>query len=63
MKLLGHVISPERISVDDTKTRTISQITEPANKTEVRALVELANFYKRFVRGFATLAQPLVLLI
>ena len=63
VKLLGHVISPEGISVDDTKTRAVSQIAEPTNKTEVRAFVGLANFYKRFVRGFATLARPLLNLL
>ena len=44
VKLLGHLITPEGISVDDSKARAVSQIAEPTNKTEVRAFVGLANF-------------------
>ena len=63
VKLLGHIVTPEGVSVDDSKTRAISQIAEPTNKTEVRAFVGLANFYKRFVKGFAELARPLLTLL
>ena len=60
IKLLGHHISPQGISVDDSKTRAISDIAEPTNKTEVRAYIGLATFYKRFIRGYAGLVRPLL---
>lgn len=63
VRLLGHVISPEGIQVDDSKTRSISNIAEPSNKTEVRRFLGLANFYKRFVPNFAKLALPLINLL
>ena len=63
VKLLGHTISKSGISVDDSKTRAIAQIAEPANKTDVRAFIGMANFYKRFVPGFSGLARPLLSLL
>ena len=60
VKLLGHHISPEGIRVDDSKTRSISQLAEPTNKTEVRSFIGLVNFYKRYIRRFAELARPLL---
>jgi len=30
------------------------------NATEIRSFLELAGYYRRFVKGFASMAQPMI---
>ena len=56
---LGHVISPEGISPDPEKVAAISQMPVPETVQEVRILVGMAGFYRKFVEHFSDIVKPL----
>lgn len=56
---LGHIVSPEGISVDPRKVDKVRHWPTPQNAKNVQQFLGLANYYRRFIRGFAELAKPL----
>ena len=59
VKFLGHVLSKNGIAVDTTKTDAVKSFPKPENTTDVRAFLGLANYYRKFVKGFSKIAAPL----
>ena len=53
------MISATGVAVDPRKTEAICEWARPASCTDVRRFVGLANYYRKFVKGFATVAAPL----
>lgn len=56
---LGHRITSDGIRVDDSKVKAVVSWPQPTNITELRGFLGLANFYRKFVAGFAHRAAPL----
>ena len=56
---LGHVVSAQGISPDAEKTRRVNQWPTPQSPKEVQQFLGLANYYRRFIKDFASLATPL----
>ena len=56
---LGHIVSDQGISVDPEKIRAIKDWPRPRSATEVRSFLGLAGYYRNFVKGFGSLAQPM----
>ena len=59
VEYLGHVITPEGISPNPDKVRVVQEFPTTINLKELRSFVGLANHYRRFVRGFTNIANPL----
>lgn len=59
VKFLGHVISADGLSVDDSKIQAIQQWPTPKCSTDVKAFLGLASYYRKFVQHFAHIATPL----
>ncbi|KAG7583636.1 Ribonuclease H-like superfamily [Arabidopsis suecica] len=59
IRFLGHIISDQGVSVDPEKIRSIKEWPRPKNATEIRSFLGLAGYYRRFVKGFASMAQPM----
>ena len=56
---LGHVVSTEGISTDPSKTNAVASWPTPTCCKDVQKFLGLANYYRRFVPGFAAIAKPL----
>ncbi|KAL4341472.1 hypothetical protein GQ457_08G031480 [Hibiscus cannabinus] len=59
LAFLGQVISTKGIMVDPKKVQTILDWRPPRNVGEVRSFLDLAGYYRRFVKGFSAIALPL----
>jgi hypothetical protein len=59
---LGHVVSAKGIAADPSKIETVRQWPRPQNLTELRSFIGLCSYYRKYVPGFATIAQPLHML-
>ncbi len=47
----GHVIFEDGVSVDPKKVEAIKDWPQPTNVTEVRSIIGLSRYYKRFMEG------------
>jgi hypothetical protein len=56
---LGHLCTAEGIKIDPEKTKYIDSYPIPKNADEVKRFVAFANFYRKFIAGFASLTHPL----
>ncbi|KAG8485863.1 hypothetical protein CXB51_019210 [Gossypium anomalum] len=63
VSFLGHVVSASGIRVDPSKITAILNWKPPRNITEVRSFLGLAGYYRRFVKGFSTIATPMTRLL
>ena len=59
MEFLGHIISNKGIKVDQSKIKAIKDWVPLKNISELRSFLGLANFYRRFIQGYAKIAAPL----
>ena len=57
----GHIISPAGIATDPSKIEAIQRWNMPSNLHDLRSFLGLTNYYRRYVRGYATIAAPLYL--
>jgi hypothetical protein len=56
---LGFIVDKEGLRTDPIKVEAIASYPRPRNRTEIRAFLGLAMYYRRFVKNFANIAEPL----
>ena len=59
VSFLGHVVSKDGVMVDPSKIEAVKSWVRPTNFTEVRSFVGLGSYYRRFVKGFSSVASQL----
>ena len=56
---LGHIISSEGIRVYSQNIEVVKQRPRPTFATYIRSFLGLVGYYRRFVKGFSSIASPL----
>ena len=59
IEFLGVVIGPEGIKMEEGKVKGVLEWLMPQGVKDVQKFLGLANYYCRFIEGFATVARPL----
>jgi hypothetical protein len=60
---LGFYISPDGISMDPSKVSSVTDWPAPKNAHDIQVFLGFANFYRRFIKSFAKVAQPITKLL
>ena len=59
VRYLGHIVSSSGVSPDPSNLLHVKEIRPPRNVTDVKAFLGLVGYYRRFIKGFSTIASPL----
>jgi hypothetical protein len=60
---LGHVVSPEGITVDPGKVKEVLEWKLPTTVSEVQNFLRLAGYYCRFIPNFSMITKPITKLL
>ncbi|KAK3567221.1 hypothetical protein QTP86_014214 [Hemibagrus guttatus] len=55
---LGYVLSPDRVEMDQTKVKAVTEWPEPTTVKELQQFLGFANIYGQFIRNYSTIAGP-----
>lgn len=56
---LGHIVSRTGIHTDPEKLKVIKEFPEPKDLTQLRGFIALASYYRKFVKNFSSIVEPL----
>ena len=60
---LSHKIRDGTLFMDKAKVKAITKWEPPIKVMELRSFLDLVNYYKRFIKGYSTIATPLTNLL
>ncbi|KAK3097999.1 hypothetical protein FSP39_015198 [Pinctada imbricata] len=60
---LGHIISKEGVETNPDLTKVVKEWPIPTKVKDVQSFLGLTNYYRRFVDGYAQIAEPLYRLV
>lgn len=60
---LGYVISPDGIAMDEKNVTTVLNWPQPTTLKELQRFLGFSNFYRRFIRNFSAVANPLTSMV
>ncbi|GJS33672.1 ty3-gypsy retrotransposon protein [Tanacetum coccineum] len=63
LEYLGHIISGHGVEVDPKKVVAVREWPVPMTQRQVRGFLGLAGYYRRFIKGYETMAAPLTNLL
>jgi len=59
VEFLGVVIGPEEIKMEKEKVKGVLEWPTPKCVKDIQKFLGLANYYRQFIEGFASIARPL----
>ena len=63
LQFLGHIVGGQGLRVDPKKVSVVKDWPVPKNRTELQKCWGLANYFRKFVMGWANLVAPLQVLL
>ena len=62
VSFLGYVIGRGTVQMDSAKVSAVTSWPTPDSRKQIQRFLGFANFYRRFIRGYSTVAAPLTAL-
>jgi hypothetical protein len=59
VSFLSHIIYERGISVDPTKVKDVLSWNTPQNVLDIRSILGLVKYYRRFIEGFSMISKPM----
>ncbi|GFX97925.1 retrovirus-related Pol polyprotein from transposon 17.6 [Trichonephila clavipes] len=59
VKILGHLVSSKGVRPDPDKIKAVRNFPTPKNIHDIRSFLGLCSYFRRFIKGFCYLAEPL----
>ena len=59
LRFMGHILSDGGLKIDANKVKAVSETKESTNANLCRSFLGLIGFLSKFIRNYATLAEPL----
>jgi hypothetical protein len=56
---LGHIVGGGELKIDPSKVKVILEWSRPSNVTEVRSFLGAAQYWRKFIANFSSIAAPL----
>jgi hypothetical protein len=60
---LGYIVSQDGVSMDPTKVNAIIEWQPPKSVKDIQVFLGFANFYRRFIKGYSKITEPLTRLL
>ncbi|XP_057694140.1 uncharacterized protein LOC130917073 [Corythoichthys intestinalis] len=58
VSFLGQIVAEESLQMDPTKVTAVTSWPVPENRKKLQQFLGFANFYRRFIRNYSTVASP-----
>ncbi|MCG7879290.1 MAG: RNase H-like domain-containing protein, partial [Candidatus Thiodiazotropha endolucinida] len=59
LRFMGHILTQNGLKIDEHKVKAALETKEPTNATECKSFLGLVGYLSKFIRNYATLAEPL----
>jgi hypothetical protein len=63
VEFLGHVIDRDGVHMMESKVKAIREWPTPTSVDDIRSFLGLAGYYRKFIKGFSSIAAPLTELL
>eukprot|EP00118_Oscarella_pearsei_P023955 m.294421 g.294421 ORF g.294421 m.294421 type:complete len:416 (+) comp40746_c0_seq7:423-1670(+) len=63
LKYLGYVVNRSGVTVDPAKVRAVRELAPPTNRTLLKSFLGLTSYYRRFVKSYSDVTEPLYRLL